>query len=296
MPLTKIRPSRPRVGDVTGRCVVLVVVLVSVAALCAPAIAAPFRAGTYGRDSSDSGYAIKGKIGFNTVYQGVTLGGINGTLASLDKLHDRGMKAVIWLGSFDRAVRCGFERDDAWVRTVVAGLAGHPAIAAYQLGDEVNGRRTVDCGNIPAKFEARTALVKSIDPGAKTYVTLGMFGDPEYFEYEKYVHAADILGLVIYPCVRQKDACVWAKIRKAIRAARQDRVPRYWAVVQDFGNSWYRQPTSTELRKQLELWRDSDIGGYFVYHWQHGDIESKPAHKRVLDRSNTYFRRAARRA
>jgi hypothetical protein len=273
------------------RAAIAIMLLVGLIALVAPpANAHRFNAGAYGSDSSRSGYAMKRRIGFNTVYLGVTLGGIKGTLASLDRLHARGMKAVIWLGSYDRQVHCGFERDDTWIQTVVAGLAGNPAIAAYQLGDEVNGRRTVDCGDVPAAMKARTNLIKSIDPSAHTYVTLGMFGEPHYFEYEKYVGTADILGLVIYPCVRQHTECVWAKIRKAIRAAKHDRVPRYWAVVQDFGNSWYRQPTRGELRRQLRMWRRSRISGYFVYNWKLGGIDTKRGHRIVFRRSNHYFR------
>ena len=273
------------------RATVATMLLVGLIALVAPAASARrFNAGAYGPDSSRSGYAMKRKIGFNTVYLGVTLGGIKGTLASLDRLRARGMKAVIWLGSYDRQVHCGFERDDPWIKTVVAGLAGNPAIAAYQLGDEVNGRRTVDCGDVPAAMKARTALIKSIDPSARTYVTLGMFGEPDYFDYAKYVGSADILGLVIYPCVRQHPECVWAKIRKAIRAAKQDQIPRYWAVVQDFGNSWYRQPTRGELRRQLRIWRRSGISGYFVYDWKVGGIDTKPGHRIVLRRSNRYFK------
>jgi hypothetical protein len=294
MPITTFATSRPgpsRRPLRSGAVLLLAALFVSAAT---SASGQRFNAGAYGRDSSGSGYGIKRKIQFNTVYQGVTLGGIAGTLASLDRLQARGMKAVIWLGAFDRGVHCGFERDDQWIETVVTGLAGHPAIAAYQLGDEVNGRRTADCNDVPGLMKQRTQLIKSIDPSARTYVTLGMWGDPDYFAYEDYVGSADILGLVVYPCVHQKHDCVWAKIRHAIQAARHDHLPRYWAVVQDFGNDWYRQPTARELRRQLRIWRKSAISGYFVYHWQAGAIESKPRHLAVLERSNHYFRKKHR--
>jgi hypothetical protein len=248
-----------------------------------------FLAGTYGEDSSSSGYDIKRAIGFDMVYMPVTLGGIKGTLTRLNALNALGMKAVIETGSFDRDVRCGFERDDAWIRTVVTGLKGNPAIAAWQLGDEVNGRRTRTCTNIPDRMKKRTQLIKSIDPGAKTYITLGLSGVNAPYEYEKYVGTADILGLVIYPCVVGKTSCLWDKITNAIAEAKKDAIPQYWAVIQDFGNSFYRQPTATELRKELDLWKASNISGYFVYHWKIGAIESKPSHMDAYKAANLFF-------
>jgi hypothetical protein len=249
-----------------------------------------FLAGTYGADSSTTGYDVKRGIGFNMIYMGVTLGGLSGARKKLDTLNALGMKAVIYTGSFDRAVECGFERDDAWIRTVVTGLIGHPAIAAWQLGDEVNGRRTRNCANIPATMAKRTQLIKSIDPGAKTYITLGMSGVEAPYEYEKYVASADVLGLVIYPCPVQKPSCVWAKITNAIAEAEKDALPEYWAVMQDFGNATYRQPTAAELTTQLDLWKASGISGYFVYHWKQGAIESKPSHMDAFEAANLYFR------
>jgi hypothetical protein len=279
-------PSRARV----------VALSVVVMLLASSGAAHAFVTGAYGHDSSDSGYRIKRRVGFNTVYQGVTLGpgGIAGALHRLDRLDARGMKAVVWLGSFDRDVPCGFERDDAWIEQAVAGIAGHPAIAAYQLGDEVNGRRTADCVDVPGLIEARSELVRSLDPDAKTYVTLGVYGEDGNFAYEDFVGRADILGLVVYPCVRSKSTCVWDRVRNVIREAKRDGIPRYWAVVQDFGNASYRQPTPDELQHQMRLWRDSDIRGYFVYHWQLGHLEDKRGHLRVLERSNRYFRHRAR--
>jgi hypothetical protein len=290
-------PTSPR-HLTRARTSILALAIASCVSLFAPLLAPPalaatgpgFSAGTYGEDSSRTGYDIKRGIGFNTVYMGVTLGGLTGARTKLDALNSLGMKAVIYTGSFDRAVECGFERDDAWIRTVVTGLRGHPAIRAWQLGDEVNGRRTRNCASIPATMKKRTDLIKSIDPGARTYITLGMSGVDAPYEYEKYIASADILGLVIYPCVRQKTSCVWDKITNAIAEAQRDSLPRYWAVVQDFGNSFYRQPTSQELRKQLDLWRTSDISGYFVYHWKQGAIESKPLHMDVFESANLYFR------
>ena len=145
MPPATLVPSRPRSQPRLGRATVGIVLVVGLVALVAPqASAHGFNAGAYGPDSSRSGYAMKRHIGFNTVYLGVTLGGIKGTLASLDRLQARGMKAVIWLGSYDRQVHCGFERDDTWIQTVVAGLAGKLCdrrLSARRRGERSQDRR-----------------------------------------------------------------------------------------------------------------------------------------------------------
>ena len=82
---------------------------------------------------------------------------------------------------------------------------------------------------------------------------------------------------------------MWDKITNAIAEAKKDAIPVYWAVIQDFGNSFYRQPTATELRKELDLWKASNISGYFVYHWKLGAIESKPLHMDAYKAANLFF-------
>jgi hypothetical protein len=67
----------------------------------------------------------------------------------------------------------------------------------------------------------------------------------------------------------------------AIHEADKDRGPRYWAILQDFSDGYYVTPTAAQLREQFTLWRRSRMEGYFVYHWNHGDIEDRLSHLRV---------------
>jgi hypothetical protein len=254
-----------------------------------PAIASAFVAGVYGRDSSASGVAKIQETGFNTVSMSVNLGNIDSSLAEMDRLEARGMRVLVWLGSYDRVVKCDFERDDAWIRQVVSAIAGHPAIAAYQIADEVDRATARGCPDVPADVAARDAVIHSVVPDADTYVTVTVYDGKDWFPYQKYASTASVLGLVVYPCPSSKPSCNWTRIDKAISEAGADGVSRYWVVMQDFGDANYRQPTGTELSEQMTRWRSSRLEGYFIYHWKKGNLESKPAHLDVFRAQNAYF-------
>src|SRR4029077_15787588 len=89
-------------------------------------------AGAYGSDDSPTGYDVKKSVGIHT---------LNGPLlkARLDELQAAGMQSIAWMGSYDRVVPNDFERGDDWVKRQISAVAGHPALAAYQLTDEING-------------------------------------------------------------------------------------------------------------------------------------------------------------
>jgi hypothetical protein len=228
-------------------------------------------------------------VGFNTVNLSVNLGNITASLNELKRLHGIGLKAVVWLGSYDRSVSCGFERSGDWIRQVVSAIRDAPAIAAYQIGDEVDRARARGCTGIAADITARSDLVKSIDRGADTYVTITPDDGTEAFPYERFAHTGAILGLVVYPCVTTQTTCKWERIDKAIAQADRDGVRRYWVVAQDFGGGTYRQPKASELETQLQRWHASRLSGYFVYHWVTGNLEQKPGHLKVLTEQNSYF-------
>jgi hypothetical protein len=251
--------------------------------------ASAFVTGVYGRDSSRTGTKTIQDTGFNTVNLSVNLGNITASLKEMDRLHSLGMRVVVWLGTYDRDV-CAFERDADWIRQVVGAIAGHPAIAAYQIGDEVDRARARGCTGVAAAITSRSQLIKTTDPGAATYVTVTSNDGTEAFPYERFAGTGAILGLVVYPCVKGKSTCIWERIDKAIAEADRDGVGQYWVVAQDFGNSTYRQPTATELDKQLQRWHGSRLSGLFIYHWVLGHLEDKPAHLDVLAEQNHYFK------
>ncbi len=274
-----------------GRILVVVVATLLVSSVLMPtASARRFVAGVYGRDSSKSGVRIIRRTGFNAVTISVNTGNIRSSLDQMDRLHRRGMRVVVWLGSYAQTVPCGFEQGDDQVTEVVRALRDHPAIAAYQVGDEVDQARAFGCDGVPEDIAARSAVIRAADPHAKTYATLTAFDGTEWYPYQDFVGTVSILGLVIYPCDDALKECNWRSIDKAIRQAESDGVDRYWAVIQDHGSATYRQPTPRELRKQFRRWRHSRLRGYFVYHWVIGGIENRPGHLRVLRRQNAYYR------
>jgi hypothetical protein len=272
-----------------GRRALLVAVSVVAILATVPSSAGAFVTGVYGRDSSLSGTRIIRNTGFNTVYMSVNLGNIGASLNQMDRLHARGMRVVVWLGTYDRDV-CRFERTGDWIRQVVGAIADHPAIAAYQIGDEVDRARARGCTGVASAVTSRSQLIKSIDPGAATYVTITVNDGTEAFPYERFAGTGAILGLVVYPCVKGKSVCIWERIDKAIAEADRDGVARYWVVAQDFGNTTYRQPSAAELDKQLQRWHGSRVSGLFIFHWVLGNLEHKPAHLEVLAKQNHYFR------
>ena len=75
----------------------------------------------YGRDSTSSGVDVMASVGLNTVTA-------SPYRSTLDALAAHGMKAIWWLGAYNRKVTqpCAFEHDDAWIRDRVASVAGNP--------------------------------------------------------------------------------------------------------------------------------------------------------------------------
>ena len=219
----------------------------------------------YGRDSSSSGVDVMRSVGLNTVTA-------SPYRSTLDALANHGMKAIVWLGAYNRKVTqpCAFEHDDAWIRDRVASVAGNPAIVAYQITDEPDSSVT-QCPNVVDQVRARAALVASLDPGTPTYVTISKSG----YDYARWVGTVDILGLVIYPVsVRGYNESM---IPTAIQQAQKAGVSRYWAVMQDFGTSnWYTVPTAAQLQHQFDQWAASPMQGYVIYHWNLGDVEQQP--------------------
>ncbi|MDQ4025366.1 MAG: hypothetical protein M3217_07740, partial [Actinomycetota bacterium] len=152
-------------------------VAIALAALCAaPTATVPagaetpggdpgFVRGVYGRDSTATGVDLIAAAGFDSVTVGPWR-------EELDALQAEGMKGVVWLWDYDDA-RCSFEKDDRWVRRVVGGIAGHPAILAYQIADEPSFARVEPgCRDVPEHVRARSDLVHSLDPRAETYVVI----------------------------------------------------------------------------------------------------------------------------
>ncbi len=224
-----------------------------------PAASSNYIRGVYGKDSSHTGFNAMATAGFTAVMT-------DPYKESLDPLAAAGLKGIVWLGAWLNTPTCGFENDDAKIRTLVSAIAGHPAILAYYLGDEP---RITECPQAPALFKQRSDLVHSLDPGSATFTVIQAYENGAAHRYAAWVGAVDILGFDVYPCAKASSSCDYKSLDAAITAIDGLGIPRYWAIVQDFQDCYYRLPTPQELRAQFDHWSQSKMSGYFVFSWNY---------------------------
>lgn len=235
-----------------------------------------FVRGMYGRDSSGTGLQKIGAAGFNTVT-------VQPDRSDLDDLAAAGMKGIVWLFGYDDNT-CSFNRSDDEIRSLVGRIAGHPAILVYQIDDEPGRARTEGCPRIASQIRDRSRLVKSIDREAMTFLVVSTYDGREEFPYQYFAGTTDVMGLDVYPYT--ENGAHPELIDHAIREADHDKVPRYWAILQDFSDDYYVEPSAAQIREQFRLWWASRMQGYLVYHWNRGAIESHPDHLDVYAREN----------
>jgi hypothetical protein len=204
--------------------------------------------------------------------------------ADLDTLEAKGLKGIVWLGQGYNST-CGWEYDDQWIRAHVGAVAGHPAILAYYLGDEPSAHL---CPQAPAAYRARSALVKALDPIHPTFTLLQVNDHGDRFAYAPWRGTVDILGFDVYPCNFSEPSCGFGKIDQAVAAAAASGITGYWAVIQDFQDSFYRLPTSAELAEEFARWDRSSMAGYLVFswHWKSLSLDSQPANVAELKAEN----------
>jgi hypothetical protein len=224
-----------------------------------------FVRGAYGKDASSLGFDVMVANGFNSVMTGPYK-------ELLDPLKAKGIKGVVWLGAYRNAPTCSFERSDVQITAQVRAIAGHPAILAYFLGDEPH---VSDCPIAPAMFKKRSDLVHSLDPGSTTFTVIQASENGVAHDYAPWAGVVDVIGFDVYPCARAKTTCDFGLIDAAVNAIEAAGIKRYWAVVQDFQDCYYRLPTSQELRGQFDHWARSNMGGYFVFSWNYQPADSR---------------------
>jgi len=220
--------------------------------------------GVYGKDSSQGGFDTIASTGFNTVMA-------DPYTQSLNPLVAKGLKGVVWLGAWINAPTCGFEDDDAKIRSLVPPIAGNPAILAYYLGDEP---LVSECPAAPAMFKQRTALVHFLDPGSKTFTVIQQYEGAIARDYAPWAGAVDVLGFDIYPCSKAQSTCDFTAIDSAIASISAAGITDYWGVVQDFQDCFYRLPTPQELGSEFDHWARSEMSGYFVFSWNYQSRDS----------------------
>jgi phosphatidylinositol-3-phosphatase len=215
--------------------------------------------GVYGRDSSASGLSDIEASGFNAVMADPFRELLNPVSAS-------GLKGIVWLGAWVNAPTCSFERSDATIEAQVGAVAGNPGILAYYLGDEP---RVTECPNAPAMFKQRSDLVHRLDPGSTTFTVVQAYENGVSHDYAPWRGTVDVVGFDVYPCARASSSCTLADIDSAVAAIRKAGIDRYWAVIQDFQDCYYRLPTRAELAGQFDHWARSSMSGYLVFSWNY---------------------------
>ena len=232
--------------------------------------------GVYGRDKSADGLSTIKATGFNTVIA-------SASKTELDKLHAKGMKGLVWLWGYDNDT-CTWNASDDKIRQYVTPIAGHPAIAAYQIDDEPNTARTHGCPQVVDQIRARTQLLHSLDPSTPTYVVISTWDGVEKYPYQHFAGTTDIMGLDVYPYAIT--GIHLSMITSAIAAADNDGVTRYWAILQDFDDGYYRLPSAEEVQYEFDRWLPSRMEGYFVYHWGLAALDTRPDHLEVYAAMN----------
>jgi hypothetical protein len=208
--------------------------------------------GMYDRDFSATGFDDEAALGFNYIDSGPS--------RDFDELAAHGLKGFVWLGGYSNDT-CGFNQVDDWVRSHVAAIAGNPGVGAYFIDGEPDAAK---CPNAPAQMRARSDLVKSIDPGATTFLVTYKIE-----QFKLFAGTVDVLGLDKYPC-SISHGCDYPKI--GAEAAEADRLGvRYWGVIQAHGDAWYKVPTVDELHQEFEHWRATNMEGYLVFAWRFPD-------------------------
>jgi len=208
--------------------------------------------GIYDRDFSPTGFDQEAALGFNFID--------SDAFDNFGTLARRGLRGFVWLGGYSN-VTCSFREDDDWIRQNVSAIAGSPGVGAYFIDDEPDAAK---CPRAPAQMKARSALVKSIDPGPPTFLVTYKIDQIRLF-----AGTVDVLGLDGYPC-SIAHGCDFLKIDR--QAAIADRLGiRYWGVIQAFGDNWYKLPTPGELHEQFVHWWGTKMEGYLVFAWHHPD-------------------------
>ncbi|MFI5091749.1 MAG: hypothetical protein ACHP7P_17070, partial [Terriglobales bacterium] len=223
----------------------------------------PYVRGVYGKDSSPSGSALIAAAGFNTVMT-------DPYKELLDPLAAKGLKGIVWMGAWENAPTCGFERDDATITSQVTSIAGNPAILAYYLGDEP---RVSECPDAPAMFKNRSDLIHALAPGSLTFTVIQAYENGISHDYSPWAGVVDIVGFDVYPCARASTTCTFGDIDQAVASIDKAGITRYWAVVQDFQDCYYRLPTAQEIAGQFDRWSRSDMSGYLVFSWNYAPAD-----------------------
>lgn len=174
----------------------------------------------------------------------------------LDRAQAAGLKVLVWLGGFDYTT-CRWNWSMAKLRDRLQDIKGHPAIFGYFVDDEPHAF----CPTIVKDLRKRNALIKSIDPGALTFIA-----ENRVEALAPLANVVDVLGVVAYPCSHQH-GCVYSKISDKVAAVERAGWRHYYAMVQTAGDDYYRSPTPSELQRILQTWHATRAEGEVNFAW-----------------------------
>jgi PKD repeat protein len=187
-----------------------------------------------------------------------------------------GVQAIVWVGDFNKST-CAFDVSDATLAGIVAALAGDPRVYAYFIADEPDNST---CANVPSLLQARTNLIHSIDPAARSFSVV-----EKPANFAQYVPTIDIAGIDPYPC-KANQPCDWTKIPTYAAAIRATGATRWFGVIQGFGSGGWRWPTAEEAHTIIRQWCASGWSGAATFAWTWNG-ESLTDHPEVLHEIQT---------
>ncbi|MDB5658129.1 MAG: hypothetical protein JWS10_744 [Cypionkella sp.] len=180
------------------------------------------------------------------------------SVAALDALPE-GTKGILWMRNYNNA-KCSWQTSDEETADIVRAAHRNPKFSGiYFIADTPHPSV---CPTAPQQIAERTALIHQYDPDGRSFIAVsGGFKFPE--EFAQLADAADLIGVVVYPCNTKKARCEMDKIAERVGRARSAGIPieRLVPVFQAFGQScsdaktkWYRLPTEEEMTEILAIW------------------------------------------
>jgi hypothetical protein len=203
-------------------------------------------------------YVANGHQDPNAFALGFNLSDTGPTKATIDALPD-GVRALVWVGNGFNST-CSWALSDADIQAKVGPLAGDPKVYGYFVSDEPHPST---CPDAPAQVNARSKLIHSIDPAAKTFIVV-LEGSSHPGEYAAFAPTdIDLIGLDPYPCNLNNAAtgCSYQQIDQRVATAQAAGISpsRIVPVFQTFGQAcatskYYRLPSTRELQTMLDHW------------------------------------------
>lgn len=203
-----------------------------------------------------------------------------------------GLKGMTWIGEYDKQ-SCSWTapNTDAGVTADVQAHIGDPKVGVWFIADEPWQGSDQHCTATPAQMKARTDLIHSIDPDAKTLLVLD--GNSDFYTLDgmtKFKGSADYIGVNAYMCWQGK-ACRFDWIDTIGDHARSIGMTNLWGVAQSHGDTatsqtmcvtntdgstdcgMTRVPTPAEVHAQMQHWDATGMKDYIVFSWRWPDSD-----------------------